>query len=159
MADNASPKSAGAAVQTKTNISTSSAGECSSIRIDVAPNVRASPPAPAQPQTPLVANDEFPLLGGIEHIRSYSGISDASTASVRTIPALPGMQIRCHGIDANGLMFDCSSKEALRGAKRGKGHFWIDIDADERDADELRAWLGDLHLPLFFLSVIAERSI
>ena len=160
MADNASPKSAGAAARTKTNTSTStsSTGECSSIRIDVAPNVRASPPAPAQPQTPLVANDEFPLLGDIEHIRSYSGISDASTASVRTIPALPGMQIRCHGIDANGLMFDCSSKEALRGAKRGKGHFWIDIDADERDADELRAWLGDLHLPLFFLSVIAERS-
>ena len=148
------PNGAGAA-QTKTN----SIGECSSIRIDVAPNVRASPvAAPAQPQTPLVADDEFPLLGGIEHIRSYSGISDASTASVRTIPALPGMQIRCHGIDANGLMYDCSSKEALRGAKRGKGHFWIDIDADERDADELRAWLGDLNLPLFFLSVIAERS-
>ena len=148
------PNGAGAA-QTKAN----SKGECSSIRIDVAPNVRASTvAAPAQPQTPLVADDEFPLLGGIEHIRSYSGISDASTASVRTIPALPGMQIRCHGIDANGLMYDCSSKEALRGAKRGKGHFWIDIDADERDADELRAWLGDLNLPLFFLSVIAERS-
>ena len=103
-------------------------------------------------------NEGVPLLGGVGNIRSYSVASDVSTASVRTIPALPGMKIRCHGIDANGLMFDCSSKEALRGAKRGKGNFWIDIDADERDADELRAWLGDLNLPLFFLSVIAERS-
>lgn len=151
----ASPNGARAA-QAKTN--TCSKGECASIRIDVAPEVPASTAAPAQPQTPLVADDEFPLLSGIGHIRSYSGVSDASTASVRTIPALPGMQIRCHGIDTNGLMFDCSSKEALRGAKRGKGHYWIDIDADERDADELRVWLGDLNLPLFFLSVIAERS-
>ena len=127
-----------------------------SIRIDVA----GAAQAPAQSQAPLVeAVDEgFPLLGGVGNIRSYSVASDVSTASVRTIPALPGMKIRCHGIDANGLMFDCSSKEALRGAKRGKGNFWIDIDADERDADELRAWLGDLNLPLFFLSVIAERS-
>ena len=123
-----------------------------SIRIDVA--------GAAQARAPLVeAVDEgVPLLGGVGNIRSYSVASDVSTASVRTIPALPGMKIRCHGIDANGLMFDCSSKEALRGAKRGKGNFWIDIDADERDADELRAWLGDLNLPLFFLSVIAERS-
>ena len=127
-----------------------------SIRIDVA----GAAQAPAQSQAPLVeAVDEgVPLLGGVGNIRSYSVASDVSTASVRTIPALPGMKIRCHGIDANGLMFDCSSKEALRGAKRGKGNFWIDIDADERDADELRAWLGDLNLPLFFLSVIAERS-
>ena len=128
-----------------------------SIRIDVA----GAAQAPAQSQAPLVVeavNEGVPLLGGVGNIRSYSVASDVSTASVRTIPALPGMKIRCHGIDANGLMFDCSSKEALRGAKRGKGNFWIDIDADERDADELRAWLGDLNLPLFFLSVIAERS-
>mmetsp|Transcript_33953 Transcript_33953/g.100062 ORF Transcript_33953/g.100062 Transcript_33953/m.100062 type:complete len:371 (+) Transcript_33953:170-1282(+) len=135
-----------------------------SIRIDVGPDATAAPAqAPAQSQAPLVevADEGFPLLGGVGHIRSYSGtseVSTASTASVRTIPALPDMQIRCHGIDPNGLMFDCSSKDALRGAKRGKGNFWIDIDADERDADELRAWLGDLNLPLFFLSVIAERS-
>ena len=131
-----------------------------SIRIDVA----GAAQAPAQSQAPLASrvveavNEGVPLLGGVGNIRSYSVASDVSTASVRTIPALPGMKIRCHGIDANGLMFDCSSKEALRGAKRGKGNFWIDIDADERDADELRAWLGDLNLPLFFLSVIAERS-
>ena len=130
-----------------------------SIRIDVA----GAAQAPAQSQAPLhvvveAVDEGVPLLGGVGNIRSYSVASDVSTASVRTIPALPGMKIRCHGIDANGLMFDCSSKEALRGAKRGKGNFWIDIDADERDADELRAWLGDLNLPLFFLSVIAERS-
>ena len=139
----------------------------SQIRIDVAEPLPPAPTPAHSQATPLVADENLPLLSGIGdtrrpfsgiNFRSNSSVSDASATSVSSIAALPGMQIRCHGIDANGLMFDCSSKKALREAKRGRGNFWIDIDADERDSDELRAWLGDLNLPLFFSSVIAERS-
>ena len=95
-----------------------------------------------------------PLLNGTID----GGGSD--TSSVRTIRALPGMQIRSHFIDNKANVRFCpSSKEALTQAKRGRGHYWIDIDADDqRDCNELRDWLDQLRLPAFFLSQLAEPS-
>uniref|UniRef100_A0A7S2MWY3 Magnesium transporter n=1 Tax=Helicotheca tamesis TaxID=374047 RepID=A0A7S2MWY3_9STRA len=114
-------------------------------------------------ETELVSADQaidekFPLLS--QHIlgnrdRSFSDMSDRS---IVTFQALPGMKIRSHGVRPDCTLYDCTSKEALVGAKKGKQHYWIDIDADERDTAELKEWLSGLKLPRFFLSVIAERS-
>jgi len=130
--------------------------EDASVRIDIV----AQDPAGAFSSGPSADTDEnSPLLASTGKLRTYSA-SDVSvdSASVRTIPVLPGMKIRSHGINADGTMYDCTSSDALRGSKKGRGNFWIDIDADERDSEELRTWLDGLKLPIFFLSVIAERS-
>jgi Mg2+ and Co2+ transporter CorA len=66
------------------------------------------------------------------------------------------MQIRAHLIEKNGDISECTVEDALCGAKAGKSHYWIDIDADERDADELREWLRGLNIPHFLLDVLAE---
>uniref|UniRef100_A0A7S1Z2Y9 Magnesium transporter n=1 Tax=Ditylum brightwellii TaxID=49249 RepID=A0A7S1Z2Y9_9STRA len=114
-------------------------------------------------ESDLVSGDQaidenFPLLSQHvlgSHRRTFSDMSDGS---INTIRALPGMKIRSHGVRSNGTLYNCSSKDALVGSKKGKEHFWIDIDADERDTVELKEWLSGLNLPRFFLSIIAERS-
>ena len=85
--------------------------------------------------------------------------------------ALPGMRIRCHLIDPKnkGTLTSCTPEEALAGAKqqpapfagfkkkpRPPDQYWVDIDADPDDADELRAWLRQIHLPNFVIEVLAE---
>lgn len=77
-------------------------------------------------------------------------------SGLKYILPLPGMQIRAHVIEKNGGISKCTVEEALAGAKKGKMHYWIDIDADERDADELREWLLSLNLPHFLLDMLAE---
>ena len=73
-----------------------------------------------------------------------------------SIPSLPDMKIRCHKLEeqqeqqqqpqkdnnkkknrttttssssSSSCLTHCTTKEALAGAKAGKGHYWIDIDA------------------------------
>ena len=78
--------------------------------------------------------------------------------SIQSIRPLPGMKIRAHSIDGKGKLKTCKTKEALSGGKLGKGFYWIDIDADERDKDELHEWLSQLKLSPFLLSELAEPS-
>jgi Mg2+ and Co2+ transporter CorA len=77
-------------------------------------------------------------------------------SGLRSMLPLPGMQIRAHLIETNGDISLSTVEDALSGAKAGRRHYWIDIDADERDADELREWLLGLNLPHFLLDVLAE---
>ena len=83
-------------------------------------------------------------------------ISDDSIRSTHSIQSglplhsmnpLPGMEIRCHQIKKNADLSPCSQHDALAGAKTGKKHYWVDIDADPHHASELRAWLQKLNLP------------
>lgn len=79
--------------------------------------------------------------------------------SARSIVGLPGMNIRSHAIDPiHGTLRSCSVKEALSKGRGGKGAYWIDIDADDRDIDELDDWLKQLRLSPFLLSRLAEPS-
>lgn len=73
-----------------------------------------------------------------------------------SITPLPGMQIRCHSIQKSGALSHCQTGEALAGAKSGKNHYWVDIDADPRYAAELREWLQKLNLPTFVIDVLSE---
>lgn len=70
---------------------------------------------------------------------------------------LAGMEIRCHIINDDGEIAACTAEQALEGAKTGKRHYWIDIDADHRDdAEELRDWLQQLNLPSFLIDLLSE---
>eukprot|EP00545_Synedropsis_sp_CCMP1620_P009573 CAMPEP_0119018626 /NCGR_PEP_ID=MMETSP1176-20130426/19884_1 /TAXON_ID=265551 /ORGANISM="Synedropsis recta cf, Strain CCMP1620" /LENGTH=383 /DNA_ID=CAMNT_0006972661 /DNA_START=197 /DNA_END=1345 /DNA_ORIENTATION=+ len=77
----------------------------------------------------------------------------------RSLTALPGMRIFAHSIDSAGELHTCEPEEALKaGAVGGGGSFWIDVDADERDEEELREWLQSLHLSPFLTSRLAEPA-
>lgn len=96
-------------------------------------------------------NDDFSIS-----IETTPLVSKEDMLSTRTIRPLPGMRIRSHAIAKDGTLDTYSTKQALSGSKKGKGHFWIDIDADDRDVQELSDWLDQLKLPSFFLSRLAE---
>eukprot|EP00567_Pseudictyota_dubia_P007311 CAMPEP_0197435566 /NCGR_PEP_ID=MMETSP1175-20131217/3139_1 /TAXON_ID=1003142 /ORGANISM="Triceratium dubium, Strain CCMP147" /LENGTH=389 /DNA_ID=CAMNT_0042964631 /DNA_START=128 /DNA_END=1297 /DNA_ORIENTATION=- len=100
------------------------------------------------------ANELTPLVPLVRNFSAQS-LSDGSVQSIR---ALPGMKIRAHSIDGQGHLTDCTTKRALGRSKKGTGSYWIDIDADDRDADELREWLGQLNLSPFLLSRLAEPA-
>jgi Mg2+ and Co2+ transporter CorA len=105
-----------------------------------------------------VQDDASSTMGTISESTPLLPMNGDDT-SVRTIRGLPDMQIRSHLIDSKAnVKLIPSSKEALSGAKKKKGMYWIDIDADDRDSDELRDWLEQLQLPTFFLSQLAEPS-
>lgn len=90
----------------------------------------------------LAPNEYSPLL-----------LNDAS--SVRSIRPLPDMKIRAHGIQ-NGILKVISAKEALSKGKSGKGHYWIDVDANHQEHDEeLRDWLSQLKLSQFIIERLA----
>lgn len=93
-----------------------------------------------------------PLLDKI-HSRQHSIQSELCN-----IHALPGMIIRALRIRKDGTFSTCSAGEALAGAKVGKKHFWLDIDAGPEDSDELRDWLHRLNLPNFVVDVLAASS-
>lgn len=79
--------------------------------------------------------------------------------SARSIRPLPGMVIRSHGIDPkHGTLRKCPVKEALSKGRAGKGSYWIDVDADDRDHEELNEWLKQLKLSRFLVSRLAEPS-
>jgi len=73
-----------------------------------------------------------------------------------SITPLPGMRIRCHLIEKGGGLSNCSTNDALNGAKSGRHHYWVDIDADPRHALEVREWLQKLNLPTFVIDVLSE---
>jgi Mg2+ and Co2+ transporter CorA len=80
-----------------------------------------------------------------------------SERSTKSIHPLPGMQIRAHVIKPDGNLQVCAAKEALARGRAGKGsYYWIDVDADERDTEELREWLEQLKIPSFLRSRLAE---
>jgi Mg2+ and Co2+ transporter CorA len=86
----------------------------------------------------------------------------------RTFIELPGMKIHAHKIDSEGNLQECAADEALeRGSKppsvggAGKddnNNYWIDVDADERDEEELREWLQKLPLSSFMMGRLAEPA-
>ena len=86
---------------------------------------------------------------------------NSESSSIRTVQILPGMQLRPHLIDSKATVRSISTtKEALNGAKKRRGHYWIDIDADSsRDRDELRDWLEQLRcIPPFFMALLCEPT-
>eukprot|EP00977_Amphora_coffeiformis_P002770 scaffold522_cov168-Amphora_coffeaeformis.AAC.17 len=108
-----------------------------------------------------VISESTPLMiGATSGSKSVASSISEDDASIRTLQALPGMKIRSHYIDKTANVKEAtSSKEALHNARRNRGHYWIDIDADAtRDAEELRDWLDQLKLPAFMLAQLAEPS-
>ena len=108
-------------------------------------------------QTRLLAAKPSPSFGGGSSIGSNDasfGATSESSFSVKSINVLPGMKIRAHQIDRKGHIRSCSVKEALKGAatpkpKIGPGlSYWIDIDADDRDSEELQEFLSQPQLNL-----------
>lgn len=97
------------------------------------------------------SNESTPLM-----MANGNGVGAVSTRSIR---ALPGMKIRAHAINASiGSLKSCEVKEALSRGRAGKGPYWIDIDADDRDSEELAGWLEQLKVNSFLLSRLAEPS-
>mmetsp|Transcript_27385 Transcript_27385/g.40128 ORF Transcript_27385/g.40128 Transcript_27385/m.40128 type:complete len:408 (-) Transcript_27385:312-1535(-) len=82
---------------------------------------------------------------------------ESSISSIRSVRPLPGMQIRSHSIDtSSGALRECSVKEALSKGRAGRGAFWVDVDADERDQEELEQWLSQLKLSPFLAGRLSE---
>ena len=106
----------------------------------------------------MSSNDEStPLLLTNQHEQQPSHKRGNSIQSgLNAIVPLSGMEIRCHDIGKDGSISNCTIKTALNGAKSGKKHYWIDIDADHRNADDLRDWLTGLNLPNFLIDLLAE---
>lgn len=103
-------------------------------------------------------NESTPLLSNNNNNNNILEHSSHSIQSgLQAIVALPDMVIRCHALKRNWDIVECTTKEALTGAKTGKRHYWIDIDADHReDADDLRDWLQGLNLPNFLIDLLSE---
>jgi Mg2+ and Co2+ transporter CorA len=76
----------------------------------------------------------------------------------RSILLIPGMKLLAHEIKPDGRLVKCESEDALGGAHSGKGNFWIDIDADDRDLDQLRIFLDQLELPAFLTASLAKPA-
>ena len=85
-------------------------------------------------------------------------------SNIKSINPLPGMQIRCHVIKADGSLEACPPEQCLKqqqssGHKHKRKHFWIDIDAgDDRQQRQrqLYEWLHQLNLPRFVVDVLAS---
>jgi Mg2+ and Co2+ transporter CorA len=111
----------------------------------------------------------FPSFGGssISSNEGSLGVASAGSVSVRSIQILPGMRIRAHAINKKGKIRTCTVKEALKGATLSKAKigtpalsYWIDIDADERDSEELKTWLKQPQLKLseFLIQRLSEPA-
>jgi len=104
----------------------------------------------------LTSNEKSSLLrqAQLAPRRQYSIQSD-----ICSLNALPGMEIRSYMIRQNGTFKVCSPSDALSGAKGGKRHYWVDIDAGRpENSEELRRWLLGLNLPNFVIEVLAATS-
>ena len=97
-------------------------------------------------------------------------INDSSD-SIRSIHLLPGMKLRAHEIQKDGRLSPLvSAKEALasvrmssssssaRSSNKKSKSYWIDIDADERDRQELEQWLQQLKISPFLQTRLAEPA-
>ena len=83
---------------------------------------------------------------------------NVSERSVQSICLLPGMKIRAHGIQSDGALTTISPKEAISGARKARGSYWIDVDADERDQEELCEWLEQLSLSPFLQNRLSRPA-
>jgi Mg2+ and Co2+ transporter CorA len=74
----------------------------------------------------------------------------------KSILLIPGMKVLAHEIKKDGSLVKCDHEDALGGAHAGTGNYWIDIDADDRDLDQLRVFLDQLELPIFLTASLAK---
>jgi Mg2+ and Co2+ transporter CorA len=74
----------------------------------------------------------------------------------KSILLIPGMKLLAHEIKKDGSLVKCDQEDALGGAHAGTGNYWIDIDADDRDLDQLRVFLDQLELPSFLTRSLAK---
>jgi Mg2+ and Co2+ transporter CorA len=74
----------------------------------------------------------------------------------KSILLIPGMKVLAHEIKKDGTLLKCEHEDALGGAHAGTGNYWIDIDADDRDLDQLRVFLDQLELPIFMTASLAK---
>jgi CorA-like Mg2+ transporter protein len=106
-------------------------------------------------ESQLSSNEESPLLGCSTVTRRQNSIQ----SGLHELYALPGMKIRAYRIRKDGTFKGCTSAEALIGAKGGKRHYWVDIDAGHPESSvEVRRWLLGLNLPNFVIEVLAAAS-
>jgi hypothetical protein len=78
---------------------------------------------------------------------------------------LPGMKIKAHRIEADGSLVPCDANDALEASATSSsnigdepGSYWIDIDSDDRDANELRGFLDQLELSPFLASTLSKST-
>jgi Mg2+ and Co2+ transporter CorA len=87
--------------------------------------------------------------------------SCVSDRSVRSVPPLPGMQLRAHVLEKGvRRVRTVPVQEAIK-RKNKHAQYWIDIDADQdKDREEMNAWFVQQlpFLPAFILSRLAEPS-
>ena len=80
----------------------------------------------------------------------------------RSLRLLPGMKVIAHEILADGTLKHCTLEDALGGASASgtlnehHQHFWIDIDADDRDVEALSTFLKQLDLPAVLTDSLAK---
>jgi ribonuclease I len=58
----------------------------------------------------------------------------------KSILLIPGMKLLAHEIKKDGSLVKCDQEDALGGAHAGTGNYWIDLDADDRDLEQLRVF-------------------
>mmetsp|Transcript_4809 Transcript_4809/g.7115 ORF Transcript_4809/g.7115 Transcript_4809/m.7115 type:complete len:409 (-) Transcript_4809:1972-3198(-) len=74
-----------------------------------------------------------------------------------SISLLPGMRVHAFSIGTEGELQTYNAEQALaENQQTDHAGLWIDVDADERDQEELAEWLERLHLPKFLTSRLAE---
>jgi Mg2+ and Co2+ transporter CorA len=88
--------------------------------------------------------------------RRSENIPLRKVSRAKSILVIPGMKLLAHEIKNDGSLVKCDHEDALGGAHAGTGNYWIDIDADDRDLDQLRVFLEQLELPIFFTDSLAK---
>jgi hypothetical protein len=88
--------------------------------------------------------------------RRSENIPLRKVSRAKSILVIPGMKLLAHEIKKDGSLVKCDHEDALGGAHAGTGNYWIDIDADDRDLDQLRVFLDQLELPMFLTSSLAK---
>lgn len=76
---------------------------------------------------------------------------------------LPGMKMTAHKIQPDGSLVPCESTVALEASSESNtnenpGFYWIDIDSDDRDVDELRGFLEQLNISPFLASTLSKST-
>ena len=106
-------------------------------------------------ENPVSSSETSSLLG---RSSSPNPRENSIQADLNSLHALPGMKIRSYMIRKNGTFKSCTPRDAMIGAKGGKRHYWVDIDAGRpENTEELRRWLIGLNLPNFVIEVLAHR--
>lgn len=108
-------------------------------------------------QEPTSSEDEAPLIPDEEQgLVQPRRVPMARVTRMGSLWLLPGMKVLAHEIQSNGSLLKCEMEEALAGTAEKAGNYWIDIDADDRDVDELMGFLEQLELPSFLTASLAS---